>query len=320
MKEPTIVWRDDRAGNHFIFQSQVVFREASGILKSVPLIIMADTGASCSVFDLTFIEKNGIPWRKRQNPIRIVSASGMRIPHGGKAISSDCSVVVKDSDSDMDRVIPTVTEIFNLEEGIDLILGMDWLRANATGISWDISDRINFRPGVGLSEGANAERLVAQDGWAKLEGEVAFEGLENLDVNVDVQIVSSLSDWDDVVANGLAVGCIWYAGGESVATLWTDRHGKSVKDQLLPQYRRFAKLFSREEQSRLPGHSPWDIEIDLEPGKQPPSGHLYPLSHNELEALREYIDEMLKTGKIRPSKGSAGAPVFFVLKTHDRGL
>ena len=34
-------------------------------------------------------------------------------------------MVVKDSDSDMDRVIPTVTEIFNLEEGIDLILGMD---------------------------------------------------------------------------------------------------------------------------------------------------------------------------------------------------
>src|SRR4051812_21130383 len=243
-KEPTMVWRKDKAGFRFIFQSQIVFREASGILKSVPLIIMADTGASCSVFDLTFVEKNGIPWRKRQNPIRIVSASGTRIPYGGKAISSDCSVVVKDSDSDMERVIPTVTEIFNLEEGIDLILGMDWLRANATGLSWDISDRINFRPGVGLSERANAERLVARDGQAKLDGEVAFEGLEKLDVNVDIQVVSSLSDWDDVVANGLAVGCIWYVSSdEFVATLWTDKHGKSVKDQLPPQYRRFVKVF-----------------------------------------------------------------------------
>ena len=96
---------------------------------------MADTGASCSVFDLAFVEKNGIPWRKWQNPIRIMSASGTRIPHGGKAILSDCSVVVKDSDSDMDHVIPTVTEIFNLEEGIDLILSMDWLHANVIGIS-----------------------------------------------------------------------------------------------------------------------------------------------------------------------------------------
>ena len=134
-------------------------------------------------------------------------------------ISSNCSVVVKDSDSDMDRVIPTVTEIFNLEEDIDLILGIDWFRANAMGISWDISDRINFHPGIGLSEGANAERLVAQDGWVKLEGEVAFEDLKNLDVNMDVQIVSSLSDWDDVVANSLAVSCIWYTGGESVTIL-----------------------------------------------------------------------------------------------------
>ena len=67
-------------------------------------------------------------------------------------------------------------------------------------------------------------------------------------------------------------------------------------------------------------HSPWNIEINLEPGKQLPSGHLYLLSHNKLEALCEYIDKMLKTGKIRPSKGSAGTLVFFVLKMHGRGL
>ena len=70
----------------------------------------------------------------------------------------------------------------------------------------------------------------------------------------------------------------------------------------------------------MPEHSLWDIKIDFKPGKQSPNSHLYPLSHNELEALHEYIDEMLKTGKIRPSKGSAGAPVFFVPKTHGRGL
>ena len=73
-------------------------------------------------------------------------------------------MVVKDSDFDMDRVIPTVTEIFNLEEGIDLILGMNWLHANVMSISWDISDRINFHSSIGLSEEVNTESLVAQDG------------------------------------------------------------------------------------------------------------------------------------------------------------
>ena len=62
------------------------------------------------------------------------------------------------------------------------------------------------------------------------------------------------------------------------------------------------------------------MAIDLEPGKQPPSGCLYPLSHDELEFLREYLDEMLKSGKICPSKSPAGAPIFFVPKSHGRGL
>jgi hypothetical protein len=62
------------------------------------------------------------------------------------------------------------------------------------------------------------------------------------------------------------------------------------------------------------------MEIDLEPGKQPPSGRLYSLSHDELELLRKYLDEMLESGKIRPSKSPVGAPIFFVPKPHGRGL
>jgi len=53
------------------------------------------------------------------------------------------------------------------------------------------------------------------------------------------------------------------------------------------------------------------MTIDLEPGKQTPSGKLYPLSPDEPELLKEYLDEMLKNGKIRPSKSSAGGPIFF---------
>jgi len=80
---------------------------------------MANTGATCSVFNLAFIEKNEIPWRRRKVPHRIMSASGTLIPKAGEAFTSNCSVVVKD------HVVPITTEIFNLEEGIDLILGMD---------------------------------------------------------------------------------------------------------------------------------------------------------------------------------------------------
>ena len=168
----------------------------------------------------------------------------------------------------------------------------------------------------------NAEKLVAKDG-ANAERLVAENTAnEKLEVEVDIQVVSSLTEWDDVVANGFTAGCIWSTGqdDESIAAVWTDNQGKPVEEHLLPQYRRFARAFSREEQERLPEHGPWDMEIDLEPGKQPSSGHLYPLSYNELEAMREYINEMLRAGKIRPSKSPADAPIFFVPKLHGRRL
>ena len=93
-----------------------------------------------------------------------MSASGALIPRAGEAFTRDCSIVVKDSKVKSERIIPATTEVFGLEEGIDLILGMDWLRANTTGLSWDITDELMLHPGVGLGlSGANAEEQVVQD-------------------------------------------------------------------------------------------------------------------------------------------------------------
>jgi len=44
------------------------------------------------------------------------------------------------------------------------------------------------------------------------------------------------------------------------------------------------------------------------------------MSQAELDALREYLDDMLKSGKIRPSQSPADAPILFVPKPHGRGL
>jgi hypothetical protein len=40
----------------------------------------------------------------------------------------------------------------------------------------------------------------------------------------------------------------------------------------------------------------------------------------ELQALRDYLKEMLELGKIRPSKSPAAATIIFVPKAHGRGL
>ena len=101
---------------------------------------------------------------------------------------------------------------------------------------------------------------------------------------------------------------------------WHDKIGGDIAGKLPPQYKDFAEVFSREAAEKLPELSDEHMEIILEQGAKPPVGRLFPLSQEELDVLREYIDEMMKTGKIRPSKSPFAAPCFFVPKPHGRGL
>jgi hypothetical protein len=69
---------------------------------------------------------------------------------------------------------------------------------------------------------------------------------------------------------------------------------------------------SQEAADALPEHKPYDHAIDLKEGEQPPWGPVYVLLEKELEVLREWVKEMLRTAKIRRSKSPAGTPISFV--------
>ncbi|CDO68992.1 hypothetical protein BN946_scf184762.g8 [Trametes cinnabarina] len=81
-----------------------------------------------------------------------------------------------------------------------------------------------------------------------------------------------------------------------------------------PEYHEFADVFSKKKADTLPEHRPYDLKITLEEGKVPPLGPIYSLSQVELDTLREYIEENLRSGFIRPSNSPCGAPVLFVKK------
>ncbi|MCU1441842.1 MAG: hypothetical protein JWP85_2839, partial [Rhodoglobus sp.] len=81
-----------------------------------------------------------------------------------------------------------------------------------------------------------------------------------------------------------------------------------------PEYHQFLDVFLPSEADKLPPHRPYDHAIDLEPGQNPPWGPIYSLSGGELKVLREYLDRMLRLGKIQASKSPAGAPILFVKK------
>jgi hypothetical protein len=86
------------------------------------------------------------------------------------------------------------------------------------------------------------------------------------------------------------------------------------------QYRDFETLYNGETANALPPHRSYDHAIDLKDGEQPLWGLIYALSEQELSVIKDYLKEMLDSGKIRPSKSPAGTPILFVPKPHGRGL
>lgn len=85
------------------------------------------------------------------------------------------------------------------------------------------------------------------------------------------------------------------------------------------QYHKYLDVFSKQGADTLPPHRSFDHTIPLEPNTQPPYGPIYSLSEPELKALRDYLDENLAKGFVRPSSSPAGAPILFVNKK-DGGL
>jgi len=83
----------------------------------------------------------------------------------------------------------------------------------------------------------------------------------------------------------------------------------------LPDYvRGFESIFAKEDFDILPEHRQWDHAIELILGSEPKSSKVYPLSPVEQKELDAFLEENLRTRRIRPSKSSMAAPVFFIKK------
>jgi len=83
------------------------------------------------------------------------------------------------------------------------------------------------------------------------------------------------------------------------------------------QYQEFADVFEEKGFDQLPERRPWDHAIEIEPGAERDrklKGKVYALSDEEDKALHEFLQENLRTGRIRPSKSPIAAPFFFVKK------
>ncbi len=76
----------------------------------------------------------------------------------------------------------------------------------------------------------------------------------------------------------------------------------------------FKHVFDKASKENFPPHSDFDCTIMLTTAELPLPKPIYNLSPAETIALREYLDESLRLGYIRPSKSPIVSPIFFVKK------
>jgi hypothetical protein len=89
-------------------------------------------------------------------------------------------------------------------------------------------------------------------------------------------------------------------------------------EEVVPKhYHNFKDVFWEEEFQVLPEQQTWDHAIKLEEGFKPTRGLTYSLNQKQEEEMNKFVDENLRSGRIRPLKSPQSSPFFFVKKKGD---
>jgi len=89
---------------------------------------------------------------------------------------------------------------------------------------------------------------------------------------------------------------------------------EKVKEIVPQKFHKWLKSFGKVELERILTRKPWDHAINLKEDFIPRKGRTYLMFRQEKEKVREFIEEQLRKGYIRPSKLPQTSLVFFVGK------
>ena len=241
--------------------------------------IVFDPGAWVSIIDQRLAVKLGLPAVNSDLPT-LLWIKRQRVPSYG---AYDVRIKIAD-DRGVERTV--TTRLYGVDrEGPGIIWGN--YTHNQLGIQCDLGTQQWW---FNCAEPADIE-LITPEEMDQEEQRPAFLGIIRFDLPDEVSRANGIPMWTVHIAQ---------EGGLPTAL-------KEYKD-----------VFEEEGASSLPRHQASDHAIQLQEGKEPPYGPLYPLSARELEVLREYLENALATGRIRHSTSPAGAPILFVPKPNGK--
>jgi transposase InsO family protein len=179
-----------------------------------------------------------------------------------------------------------------------MFLGHDWLTKHNPEISWIDHE-------VVMSRCPRACHPEKGDVSPAVDEEIDWDGGETL-LHVEL---------DDPYLNAGRHHHVRAFGTISTRLAAEEYQAHRPSAEIPTPYKEFGDVFSEAKFDELPPRRPYDHAIELKPGSSEVlNAKVYPLSREEQRKLDEFLDENLKTGRIRPSKSTMASSFFFVKK------
>ena len=286
---------------------------------------LLDSGATGLFLSTSFVRMNNLNTRKLPRAIPVYNVDGT-LNQGG-SITEEVDLIMM-YQGHTEKATFAVCDLGDK----DAIIGHTWLFSHNPEIDWQ-SGQVKFTrcPPKCRVEVNRRKGSMQQSSLKNTSATGRILPLPVLQEEVEepqaISTISSSLGLDFEEGDRLLVA--WQSPpSESVNATQTisqklaEQHSKAKPDWLKrtfeeivpPHYHEFKAVFSKESFDELPDRKPWDHAIELKPDSQPHRCKIYPLSPNEQAELDAFLDENLKSGRIRPSKSPMASPVFFVKK------
>lgn len=235
---------------------------------------LIDSGCTRSCIGRKFVEEYGIKKNEMPIPTKVYNADGTLNTVGAITHFVELRMMIGDHSEKIHLAVADLGKA-------NLFIGHEWLKCHNPTIDWQ-EGKIIF------------EKCPSGCGY-----KINYTGVDQ-----DLEEEEMEEDWTPNLEEGDRLFMMDWEGYINIRKLQEE----------VDYVKEYQDVFEQKEFDQLPERRPWDHAIELTPGAKPSDCKVYPLCQAEQRALDEFLEENLKTGRIRDSKSPMAAPFFFVKK------
>jgi transposase InsO family protein len=262
--------------------------------------VMIDCRAEGDFIDKTYATIMGIKKLALKEPIIVRNVDGTRNEAG--TITHYVNVILDIGERRRhERLL--VTKLGKQK----IILGIPWLQRENPDIDWQ-QKTINWRD----------EPHLQPLSKVTMEEEEDEPTISTRNPTENSELLLSPDDLDNITISHAELEELWINVKTSHSQTLAHEHDQKrdipIKELVPEEYHEWLDVFNEKASDRFPDPRPWDHAIDTKEGFEPKNFKAYALSPEEHKLQKEFVDENLEKGYIRPSKSPMASPFFFVAK------